>query len=188
MKNLQELHNNEAILLMYLAGELAPHDHQDVELMLQSDPNLRRELGSLQETQQQINQALADLDRQIRPPVPETVATAGVCRMIQQWQEQRERMKSTLVIPRRRLMPRIWLSLAAAAAIAIGYLVWGAYHPPVAPVAQLPPPVRVEDDEKLGLLESTMNIADGLADTEVKVAAAMPGPDDLDSSADPSNQ
>jgi hypothetical protein len=33
-----------------------------------------------------------------------------------------------------------------------------------------------------------MNIAEGLVDTDAQVAAATPGPDDLDSSTDVSNQ
>jgi len=189
MKNLQELQNNEAILLMYLAGELAPQDHVEVEGMLASDANLRRELASLQEMQQQTMQGLGDLDRQIRPPVSEAFATAGISRMIQQWHEQRERLKRTIVVAPRSIMPRIWLGLAAAASIAIGFLVWGVYHPAVPTTARSSPtPVIQNDDEKVLLMQNTMNIAEGLVDSDVSVAAAMPGPDDLDSSADLSNQ
>jgi anti-sigma factor RsiW len=186
MKN-QELQTNEAKLLMYLAGELAPQDQVEVEQMLASDPNLRTELASLGQMQRQIMQRLEDLDRQIRPPVPEAFATAGISRMIQQWHEQRLRIKQAVVAPRR-IMPRIWLGMAAAAAIVIGYLVWGVYHPAESGHAPLPVVITNDDDQKVILMENTMNIAEGLVDTDAQVAAATPGPDDLDSSTDVSNQ
>jgi hypothetical protein len=133
--------------------------------------------------QQQINGALAELDSQTYPPMPATFAEAEIGRMIQQWHDERERRKRTLVIPRRPLMPRIWLSLATAASIAIGYLVWGAYHPPVTP----PPPVArnsAVDDDKLALMERTMTGNDAFADSDMQVVAAMAGADDLDASTD----
>jgi anti-sigma factor RsiW len=186
MKNLQELQNNEAILLMYLAGELSSQDHADVEQMLTSDPKLRRDLQSLQEMQKQITQTLAELDRQTRPAVPTAFAEAGVGRMIQQWHEQRWRIAHTRVMPRR-VMPRIWLGLATAASITVGYFVWLAYHPAAQPSGPVVVVDNPADDEKLALMKSTM-LSDVEIENDMQVAAVTPGPDDLDSAPDSSNQ
>jgi hypothetical protein len=183
MKDIQDLENNESILLMYLAGELPPQDHAEVEQMVMSDPNLREQLSSLQQMQQQVNGALKELDSVTCPPLPATFAEAEICRMIQQWHGERERRKRTLIVPRRAVMPRIWLGLAAAASIAIGYLVWGAYHPPITPPGPRLPDIAA-DDEKLNLMGLTMTVSDGIADTEMQVAAAMASSDDLDGSTD----
>ena len=43
---LQHLENNEAVLLMYLAGELTDSDRAEVEQMLATDARLRAELDA----------------------------------------------------------------------------------------------------------------------------------------------
>jgi anti-sigma-K factor RskA len=187
MRNLQDLHNNEAILLMYLAGELTPQDHAEVEQMLGTDATLRHELASLQQMQEQITGSLAELDRHTRPAVPQAFAEAGIYRMIRQWHEQRRRMTRTLVLPRR-VMPRVWFGLATAASIIIGYFVWLAYHPstPTSPAGVVN--TAAADEEKVTLMENTMMLSDGQAESDMQFAAVMPGPDDLDSPPDSSNQ
>ncbi len=56
---LHELENNEAILLMYLAGELPEEDRVEVEQMLASDPALRMALAELSALQVEMVGVLA---------------------------------------------------------------------------------------------------------------------------------
>jgi len=59
---LHELENNEAILLMYLAGELPEEDRVEVEQMLASDPALRAELAELAALQAELTGVLGRAD------------------------------------------------------------------------------------------------------------------------------
>jgi len=59
---LHELENNEAILLMYLAGELPEEDRVEVEQMLASDAALRAELLELAALQDELTGVLARAD------------------------------------------------------------------------------------------------------------------------------
>lgn len=64
---LQQLENNEAILLMYLAGELLEEDRAEVEQMLSSDAGLRAMLAELSSLQDEVGDALAGGDREGSP-------------------------------------------------------------------------------------------------------------------------
>jgi anti-sigma factor RsiW len=70
---LHELENNEAILLMYLAGELPEEDRAEVEQMLASDPALRAELAELAALQDELTGVLARADGSAEPPRREAV-------------------------------------------------------------------------------------------------------------------
>jgi hypothetical protein len=59
---LHELENNEAILLLYLAGELPEEDRVEVEQMLASDAALRAELAELAALQDELSGVLARAD------------------------------------------------------------------------------------------------------------------------------
>jgi anti-sigma-K factor RskA len=59
---LQQLENNEAILLMYLAGELPEQDRREVEQMLASDAGLRATLAELAALQDDVTGLLARAD------------------------------------------------------------------------------------------------------------------------------
>jgi hypothetical protein len=59
---LQYLENNEAILLMYLAGELPEQDRLEVEQMLKRDPGLRATLAELAALQDDVHGAFARAD------------------------------------------------------------------------------------------------------------------------------
>src|SRR4051812_12694387 len=59
---LGQLENNEAILLMYLAGELPEEDRAEVEQMLASDPALRALLAELTALQADVDGTLARCD------------------------------------------------------------------------------------------------------------------------------
>lgn len=63
MKNLlEELENNEAILLMFLAGELPAEDHAEVEQMLARDAGMRGTLDELRVLHGQMNETFVRLD------------------------------------------------------------------------------------------------------------------------------
>jgi anti-sigma factor RsiW len=59
---LQQLENNEAVLLMYLAGELPETDRAEVDQMLAGDSALRLELAELASMQEQISAAFVQAD------------------------------------------------------------------------------------------------------------------------------
>jgi anti-sigma factor RsiW len=56
---LQQLENNEAVLLMYLAGELPECDRVEVEQQLVNDPGLRAAMAELVALDAEVNAALA---------------------------------------------------------------------------------------------------------------------------------
>ncbi|HSI37305.1 MAG: hypothetical protein ACAI43_25175 [Phycisphaerae bacterium] len=63
MKNLlEQLENNEAVLLMYLAGELPTEDRAEVEQMLGRDAGLRATLDELRGLHADVTSALGRLD------------------------------------------------------------------------------------------------------------------------------
>lgn len=62
---LQQLENNEAVLLMYLAGELPEADRIEVDQMLASDPALRRALEELSALHDGTGEAFAAADARI---------------------------------------------------------------------------------------------------------------------------
>ncbi|HEX4053427.1 MAG TPA: hypothetical protein VHX86_04105 [Tepidisphaeraceae bacterium] len=127
--SLQNLENNEAILLMYLAGELPSQDRAEVEQMLASDAGLRAELEILRQTQQLAFDALETLDGATRPAVPRIVALSQISQLIHEWIDLRRQPTVTSAVVRQ---PTPWrrISLSAAAALLVGYYVWAVYHPP----------------------------------------------------------
>jgi hypothetical protein len=138
---LQHLQNNEAILLMYLGGELPPGDRDEVEQMLASDPNLRGELDALRATQEQLTGFFSRADAATPLPLARPVAVRQVARAIRQWQD--DRAGAARAESRRRIRLPWWVypSAAAAAILAIGFA-WMANHdwrfsiPPDQPYAQ----------------------------------------------------
>jgi hypothetical protein len=59
---LQQLENNEAVLLMYLADELPPEDRVEVEQLLARDGGLRAELERLRDMTDSLTLALSEAD------------------------------------------------------------------------------------------------------------------------------
>jgi hypothetical protein len=125
---LQNLENNEAILLMYLADELPAADRLEVEQMLASDTSLRGELEILRQTQQLAYDSLETLDSVSRPAAPPMVALGQVSRMIHEWTERRRRPEPIVPVIRHPL-PWRRMSLATAAALLVGYYIWAVYQP-----------------------------------------------------------
>jgi hypothetical protein len=86
---LHQLENNEAVLLMYLAGELPPPDRAEFEQMLATDAGLRAERDRLAEVTARLDDALAKLDAADRRLPPADAAARRVGRMAARWHADR---------------------------------------------------------------------------------------------------
>ncbi|MGD0461311.1 MAG: hypothetical protein ABSB74_02365 [Tepidisphaeraceae bacterium] len=173
---LQNLENNEAILLMYMADELPQADRLEVEQMLASDAGLRRELEILRQTQQLAYDSLQTLDSVTRPAAPPIVALGQVSRLIHQWAERR-RQPAAAAAAIHRPWPWRRISVAAAAALLVGYYIWAVYQPmplhhtspisvtdrdeynPLNPddISPLPQARELSSQEKLALLANSLD-------------------------------
>ncbi len=125
----QQLENNEAILLMYLAHELGPEDQRDVEQMLARDAAMRGELERLREAQQRVMAQLAALDHSTPLPVASSVAVRQVSRLMKQWQVDRLTRRSESPVKSGLRLPWWAYSAASAAAVLIALLVWWGMRP-----------------------------------------------------------
>jgi hypothetical protein len=121
---LQQLESNEAILLMYLAGELPPQDRAEVEQMLATDPLMRGALDRLREADNAFKTAMPALDRATRLPAPESVGVRRVVRVMRQWQARRLAAPKPVEVRRRFRFPVWAYPLTAAASVVIAFLVW----------------------------------------------------------------
>jgi hypothetical protein len=118
---LQNLENNEAILLMYLANELPAEDREEVEQMLQADANLRDQLNQLRGAYHHFDQTMLLGDAST--PVASGYMTA---------QRFGESVRNRYTVPRsvddhddaHRRFHWAMYPVAAAALLAIGMLVW----------------------------------------------------------------
>ena len=124
---LQQLENNEAILLMYLADELPLQDRQEVDQMLASDPSLRAELEILRQTHDLAFDALRSLDSMTRPVLMPLAAQRRVGELIRRWinlhyQSADDTPRSNWQLPWRRI------GVAIAASLMIGFYIYTVYH------------------------------------------------------------
>jgi hypothetical protein len=129
---LQQLENNEAILLMYLADELPPDDRQEVEQMLASDPSLRAELEILRQTQELAFDALRSLDGMTRPVMMPMAAQRRVGDLIRRWINIHYKPADELVSGNRQL-PWRRIGVAIAASLMIGFYIWTVYNQKLGP-------------------------------------------------------
>jgi hypothetical protein len=127
---LEQLENNEAILLMYLAGELPEVDRLEVEQMLASDAGLRAMLADLKSLHDSVGGVLARADAaQILSRRESAV------RQVSRALNQSVQSKSSGVIdyaagPRRRLHIAWWAyPIAAAAMLVIGMMIYSGNRP-----------------------------------------------------------
>ena len=191
---LQQLENNEAILLMYLAGELPDADRAEVEQMLAADATLRSELEILRQTQQLAFDSLESLDDLTRPVLTPGEAQQRISKIMAEWLKGR---RDILLreLAARGPMPWRRIGFAAAAMLLLGYYVWAVYdrldHRPdldhrsdtAASIQDddggfphTPPPRPLSDDEKVALLSNSLE--DPNADESelhvAEVAAVVP--------------
>jgi anti-sigma factor RsiW len=137
---LQQLENNEAILLMFLAGELPEDDRVEVEQMLASDPALRAELAELQALHEGINAVLADAEETHSLPRCDAVVR-NVSRAMAASQARPIHTKPDSTDTRLSRLRIAWWAypLAAAALLIIGVFVLSDGHPATLPSDQTVP-------------------------------------------------
>jgi len=131
---LHQLENNEAVLLLYLSGELPPEDREEVEQQLASDAGMRRELESLRDLESTLTQSLSKADGLAMPsPVAQSaIESAAVRRFsramvkIQVERAHADSLQSVPVFARSLRLPAWSYPFATAAMILIGWVAyWG---------------------------------------------------------------
>lgn len=145
---LHELENNEAVLLMYLAGELPEEDRVEVEQMLASDPALRAELAELAALQTELMAVMARGDGSADLPRREAVVRQ-VSRALTAARLQPPASKIALPrSPRFRLRIAWWAyPIVAAALLVIGIMLLSDNRPVNLPSPQTARPQYVEMDQ-----------------------------------------
>jgi len=123
---LQQLQNNEAVLLMYLADELPVEDRAEVEQMLASDASFRAELEEVRRAMLATDEALARFDKVSRLPMKQETALRHVSRMMNRWQVEKL-ARAPAPAPKKGLRYPWWTyPLATAASVLLAFLVyWG---------------------------------------------------------------
>ncbi len=121
---IQELENNEALLLMYVADELPAEDKLEVEQMLASDGSLRMELEEIRSAMASSLHGLSTLD-ELEPisASTEAIALRSTSRMMKQWHVDRLRMQPEPTAKKPRY-PAWVVPTAAAASILLGVVGW----------------------------------------------------------------
>lgn len=128
---LQQLENNEAILLMYLAGELPEADQAEVRQMLASDPALRAALADLAALHDDVTGALAGADA-ARPLTRHDVATRQASRAMVAARLEGQRAALPPATPAKRSRFRIaWWAypIGAAAVLAVAMTLFSGNRP-----------------------------------------------------------
>lgn len=156
---LEQLESDQAIILMYVADELAPADRAQVEQRLAIDAAFRQQLEDLQKIHSEIDAGFASLDA--AQPLPASVlsAQAKVSRLMKQWNTDRlTRRRSAVETPGvfSRLAPAY--PFIAAAALFCGFIIWWG----------------LRDDGQLPPIATTQNLIDAMpsADPAVPVGVA----------------
>jgi hypothetical protein len=123
---IHEIENNEAILLMFINGELPAEDRAEVEQMLAGDTGLREELVRIRSAYNFAMDSLAALDGD-RSAIPgENHAIRQAKRAMKQWQSDRLHRQPASVTAPVRKVPGWAYGSAVAAMLLIGTLTyWG---------------------------------------------------------------
>jgi len=121
---IHELENNEALLLMYLTGELPVEDRIEVEQMLSADSGMRAELLRIESAYQGAMGVLAKLDADQSVVPAENHAIRQAIRVMKQWQLDRLARQPVVIAPAR-LKIHAWMyPVGAVAALLIGTIAW----------------------------------------------------------------
>jgi len=121
---LQQLENNEAVLLMYLADELHAEDRAEVDQLLAVDASLREDLQSLRAAWDASLAVVDQVHRSTPPPVSEDVAVRTVMRrMRKKFLEDQSRPITTPEAPGKGV-PRWLIGAVAAGLLLVSYVAW----------------------------------------------------------------
>ena len=145
---LQQLENNEAVLLMYLAGELPGDDRAEVEQMLASDPALRRALEELAALQEGVGETFATADAGIalsrRDAVVRNVSRAMAAARV----ERVAAGPAAVETGRSRFRIPFWVyPIAAAALLVVGILLMSDSQPVSLPADHRDAPELADNTE-----------------------------------------
>ena len=126
---LHELENNEAILLMYIAGELPEEERREVEQMLSADSTLRGMHDELRMAWLSSMEGVDRLDAAAGKLASREAAARQVGRMVRQWHAARMIPKPVAIARPPRRLPWFRVSAAAAVFLFVGFLAWWGYQP-----------------------------------------------------------
>jgi len=124
MNLLEQLENNEAVLLMYLAGELPAEDREEVVQMLSTDKRLRDELEQLRATVADANTMVGSADGATRLPIAESVAVRNTLRAIRHYRLTHPHQEAPAVADKGLRYPWWTYPSSAAAMLLLSALVW----------------------------------------------------------------
>jgi anti-sigma factor RsiW len=131
---LRQLESNEAVLLMYISGELSSSDLELVERRLADEPALQTQLDELREAHDAVAGALANLGADVETDFVGSAASRTVSRNIRDWTTRRlaGRVQAPASVAVSRY-PRWFYATAAAAVLAVGVLAWWGLRAPAMP-------------------------------------------------------
>jgi hypothetical protein len=191
---LQQLQNNEAVLLMYLADELPSEDRTEVEQLLANDAGLRRELAQLKDAQSAVTASLYDLDASSPLPVAAGVAMRQVSRIMKQRQLDKLVVEPHMAAKRQWNIPWWAYWTASAAASIVVLVVWWGMKSDLPVLPQLPgsdqneeaqrdTPLDSSQQEQANLLRVTMMTAEDTgqiaqAENEANILVTRRGEDE----------
>lgn len=124
MKNLlAQLESNEAVLMMYLSGELPRRDREEVEHLLAHDGGIRAELERLRATMRTIGSALAPEETPAELNVDAAILHTQLA--VRQWlTETGDNPRSPRQVEKSLPLPWWTYPLAAAASVLLALAVW----------------------------------------------------------------
>src|ERR1051326_9024192 len=122
-----EQFDDDAMLLLYISGELSAADAGAVERRLESEPELAEKLSDLRYAQQFYEDSFSQADAVTPLPVKLDVSLRRVSRAMHQWQIDRLRAKPVQPVAAGWGLPWWAYSTAAAAMIVVAGVGWD-YH------------------------------------------------------------
>ena len=115
----------DALLLLYVSGELSADDAAEVDRRVAADAVLAAQLQRVRETQSFVDQTLRVDDEQARLPMSADTAVRRVSRAMKQWQVDRLTKKSMAPVTTPRFRLPVWsYPVGIAAAVIIAVLIW----------------------------------------------------------------